>query len=76
MPFNNNNNYYYYYNTYFYISLLDRQIGEFVLTHADVKIPKRGKIYSFNEANIHEWDQPLQDYIDVIRRGIVNEVFL
>lgn len=24
------------------------QIGEFVLTMPDIKIPKRGKIYSFN----------------------------
>ena len=48
---------------------MDRQIGEFVLTIANVKIPKRGKIYSFNEANRHEWDQPLQDYIETIQKG-------
>ena len=51
------------------IFTLDRQIGEFVLTYANVQIPKRGKIYSFNDANRHEWDQPLQDYIDAIQRG-------
>lgn len=33
---------------------LDERIGEFVLTHPDMKIPTRGKIYSFNEA--HRWD--------------------
>lgn len=42
------------------IFTLDRQIGEFVLTHPNVKIPKRGKIYSFNEANRKDWDKPLQ----------------
>jgi hypothetical protein len=26
-------------------------IGEFILTHPNIKIPSRGKIYSFNEGN-------------------------
>lgn len=30
---------------------LDENIGEFVLTHPDLKIPSRGKIYSFNEVS-------------------------
>lgn len=34
---------------------LDETIGEFRLTHPDIKIPKRGKIYSFNEANRWDW---------------------
>jgi len=33
----------------------DERIGEFVLTHPDIKIPSRGKIYSFNEANRWDW---------------------
>jgi fructose-1,6-bisphosphatase I len=33
----------------------DERIGEFVLTHPDMKIPNRGKIYSFNEANRWDW---------------------
>jgi len=41
----------------------DRSIGEFVLTHPNMQIPKRGKIYSFNEANRWLWDQPLQEYV-------------
>ncbi|QRW01532.1 fructose-1,6-bisphosphatase I [Ceratobasidium sp. AG-Ba] len=28
---------------------LDNALGEFILTHPDIKIPPRGKIYSFNE---------------------------
>ena len=51
------------------IFTLDRHIGEFVLTHADVQIPKRGKIYSFNEGNRWEWDQPLRDYVTAIQTG-------
>lgn len=49
------------------IFTLDRQIGEFVLTYPNVQIPKRGKIYSFNEANRNEWDQPLIDYVTAIQ---------
>lgn len=48
---------------------LDEKIGEFVLTEADVVIPPRGKIYSFNEANRWDWDAPLQSYITDIQQG-------
>eukprot|EP00595_Chromulina_sp_UTEXLB2642_P000691 CAMPEP_0196768506 /NCGR_PEP_ID=MMETSP1095-20130614/42852_1 /TAXON_ID=96789 ORGANISM="Chromulina nebulosa, Strain UTEXLB2642" /NCGR_SAMPLE_ID=MMETSP1095 /ASSEMBLY_ACC=CAM_ASM_000446 /LENGTH=374 /DNA_ID=CAMNT_0042138219 /DNA_START=103 /DNA_END=1227 /DNA_ORIENTATION=+ len=51
------------------IFTLDRQIGEFILTHPRVQIPKRGKIYSFNEANRYEWDQPLIEYVTAIQTG-------
>ncbi len=30
---------------------LDEALGEFILTHPDIKIPSRGKIYSANEGN-------------------------
>lgn len=43
------------------------QIGEFVLTHPDIRIPERGKIYSFNEANRWAWDKPLQEYVTAIQ---------
>jgi fructose-1,6-bisphosphatase I len=39
---------------------LDPTIGEFVLTHKDVKIPDKGKIYSFNEGNMDLWDKGVQ----------------
>uniref|UniRef100_A0A7S1U5N4 fructose-bisphosphatase n=2 Tax=Phaeomonas parva TaxID=124430 RepID=A0A7S1U5N4_9STRA len=48
---------------------LDPTIGEFVLTHPDIKIPKRGKIYSINEANYPHWDAPLKEYIDNLKAG-------
>jgi fructose-1,6-bisphosphatase I len=48
---------------------LDTQIGEFVLTHPDIKIPNRGKIYSVNEANYYDWDPNLQGYIDGLKAG-------
>merc|ERR1711998_92951 len=48
---------------------LDNSIGEFVLTHPDMRIPERGHIYSINEANRPAWDPALVDYIDRLQRG-------
>ncbi|CAK9009324.1 unnamed protein product [Durusdinium trenchii] len=48
---------------------LDSSIGEFVMTRPSIKIPARGKIYSCNQGNINEWDQPMRDYIEAIRKG-------
>ncbi|KAA8545554.1 hypothetical protein F0562_020338 [Nyssa sinensis] len=36
---------------------LDPALGEFLLTHLDIKIPKKGKIYSVNEGNAINWDE-------------------
>lgn len=48
---------------------LDPQIGEFVLTHPDMKIPTRGQIYSFNEANEPAWDPVLREYVQKLKTG-------
>jgi len=48
---------------------LDSQIGEFVLTHPNIRIPSRGKIYSVNEANYYDWDPNLQTYINNLKTG-------
>ncbi len=45
----------------------DPTIGEFLLSHSQVKIPKRGKIYSVNEGNYHKWEKNLQDYVNYIK---------
>lgn len=42
---------------------LDENLGEFVLSHPDIKIPETSAIISFNEANTPNWDKPLQDVI-------------
>ncbi|XP_009780430.1 fructose-1,6-bisphosphatase, chloroplastic-like [Nicotiana sylvestris] len=47
---------------------LDPAYGEFVLTHEDIKIPKAGRIYSFNEGNYDLWDEKLQNYLDHLRQ--------
>jgi fructose-1,6-bisphosphatase I len=42
---------------------LDPSYGEFVLSHPDIKMPKKSKIYSVNESNFDYWDKALQNYI-------------
>lgn len=46
---------------------LDPSLGEFVLTHPDIKIPSRGKIYSVNEGNAKNWDKPTTEYIQSLK---------
>src|ERR1043165_1973813 len=42
---------------------LDPSIGEFCLSHPDMKIPKDGVIYSINEGNTLDFPQSVTDYI-------------
>ncbi|XP_065836878.1 fructose-1,6-bisphosphatase isozyme 2-like [Oscarella lobularis] len=42
---------------------LDPNVGEFLLTHKDMRIKPRGKIFSINEAYSKYWDQGLHDYV-------------
>ncbi|GJQ15376.1 hypothetical protein GpartN1_g7167.t1 [Galdieria partita] len=48
---------------------LDTEVGEFVLTRANIQIPQRGNIYSFNDSNFYQWDKGVQDYIERLRKG-------
>ena len=49
---------------------LDPRIGEFVLSHPNVRIPQWGRIYSFNEANFYKWKPSFQTYVHAIKRGL------
>ncbi|CAL5420240.1 unnamed protein product [Camellia sinensis] len=51
---------------------LDPGYGEFVLTHEDIKIPKTGKIYSFNEGNYDLWDDKLKKYLNHLKQPGAN----
>lgn len=42
-------------------------IGEFILTHPDIKIPSRGKIYSFNEGNSMFFHEPVLKYLESVK---------
>jgi fructose-1,6-bisphosphatase I len=48
---------------------LDENIGEFVLTHPDMKIPTEASQYSMNEANLLVWDEPLRKTVESWRKG-------
>ena len=42
---------------------LDPAFGEFLLSHENIQIPKKGRIYSLNEGNYFSWPQGLKNYI-------------
>jgi len=48
---------------------LDQTINEFVLTHPNMKIPKRGNIYSCNEAYSEGWDDNFNRYLKTLKTG-------
>ncbi|KAB2924818.1 MAG: class 1 fructose-bisphosphatase [Bacteroidetes bacterium] len=46
---------------------LDPSIGEFLLSHENIRIPKRGKIYSVNEGNYKWWEGGVKKYIKYLQ---------
>lgn len=46
---------------------LDPSVGMFLLSHPDIKIPKKGKIYSINETNYPKWEEGLRKYVDTLK---------
>jgi len=46
---------------------LDPSLGEFLLSHEQIRIPSRGKIYSINEGNVHSWDAATRRYIEYLK---------
>lgn len=50
---------------------LDPSIGEFVLSHPDMRIPEpSARVYSVNEGNYMKWNAPQQALVDGLKRGI------
>lgn len=49
--------------------MLDPSIGEFVLTDPNMKIPKRGKIYSINEGYEKKWEPAILEYVKSKKEG-------
>jgi fructose-1,6-bisphosphatase I len=47
---------------------LDPSLGEFILSSRNIRIPKRGKIYSVNEANSNNWDEPTKEWIAQMKK--------
>jgi fructose-1,6-bisphosphatase I len=43
-------------------------LGEFLLSHRDIRTPKRGRIYSVNEGNYFSWDDGFKRYVDWLKQ--------
>lgn len=46
---------------------LDPSVGEFLLSHPNIRIPVRGPIYSVNEGNASRWDPAVRRYIEYLK---------
>ena len=46
---------------------LDPSIGEFLLSHPNIRIPQRGKIYSVNEGHSSNWDDATRRYVEYVK---------
>lgn len=46
---------------------LDPSVGEFFLSHPDIRIPEKSKYYSVNEGNAHYWDEGVKRYLDYLK---------
>lgn len=47
---------------------LDPSIGEYTLSHPDIKCPDNGKIYSVNHGNFFQYDEGVRKYINVCQQ--------
>jgi len=45
----------------------DPSIGEFLLSHENIQMPPKGRIYSVNEGNYALWDRNVQRYIEYLK---------
>ncbi len=48
---------------------LDRNIGSFILTHPNMRIPEETSEYAINSSRTRFWDAPVKRYIDEIQLG-------
>ncbi|WP_136417553.1 MULTISPECIES: class 1 fructose-bisphosphatase [Oxalobacteraceae] len=48
---------------------LDREMGSWVLTHRDMKIPSETKEFAINASNSRHWHPPVKRYIDEMLAG-------
>jgi fructose-1,6-bisphosphatase I len=48
---------------------LDPSVGEFLLSHENIRIPSKGKTYSLNQGNFCNWDKGMQRYIQYLQES-------
>jgi len=47
---------------------LDPSLGEFILAQENMKIPESGSVYSLNEGNFWQWEEPIRNYVRYVHR--------
>lgn len=48
---------------------LDRELGEFLLSHEDIRCPTRGRTYSANVARAADWDPGIRRFIEYVNQS-------
>ena len=46
---------------------MDNALGEFILTHPNMQLPKKRAIYSVNEGNSLYWEEPVKEYFNSLK---------
>lgn len=46
---------------------MDAALGEFILTHPNMQMPKKRSIYSVNEGNSLYWEDPVKEYFETLK---------
>jgi fructose-1,6-bisphosphatase I len=46
---------------------MDNALGEFILTHPNMRLPKTRSIYSVNEGNTMYWEDPVKEYFESLK---------
>ncbi|PTB86554.1 fructose-bisphosphatase class I, partial [Pseudidiomarina aestuarii] len=52
---------------------LDSDVGEFILTHPNMRIPKDTAEFAINMSNQRFWEAPIQKYVDECIKGTEGE---
>lgn len=48
---------------------LNKEGGDFILTHPDMRIPERGALYAMNEGTSLEWDPRVVEWLRRMKLG-------
>jgi fructose-1,6-bisphosphatase I len=49
---------------------LDREVGEFLLTHPDMKVPEETREFAINASNRRFWEPPVARYVEECLAGV------
>jgi len=52
-----------------HVFTLDRELGSFVLTQQNVRIPEETREFAINSSNARYWEPPVQRYVDELLAG-------